>query len=145
MPRPSFGFALAAVVSLAAAVALGQEGTVKPIASVRQIMETMTVPFSDAIFGAASEPPKTAKEWTALRGTAIALAESGNLLMIGPRARDKAEWMKMARRQVDAAEAVMKAIDTKDGDKLSAAGDALYETCENCHNRYLTTSAPAAK
>jgi hypothetical protein len=145
MPRPSFGFALAAVVSVAAGVALAQEATVKPIASVRQIMQTMTVPFSDAIFGAASEPPKTVKEWTALRGTAIALAESGNLLMIGPRARDKAEWMKMARSEVDAAEAVMKAIDTRDGDKLSAAGDALYETCENCHNRYMKPSAPTVK
>ena len=29
------------------------------------------------------------------------------------------------------------------GDKLSAAGDALYETCENCHTRYLRpTPAP---
>jgi hypothetical protein len=145
MPRASFGLALVAVVSLSAAVALAQETTLKPIASVRQIMQTMTVPFSDAIFGAVSEPPKTAKEWTALRGTAIALAESGNLLMIGPRARDQGEWMKMARREVDAAEAVMKAIDTKDGDKLSAAGDALYETCDNCHNRYMKPSVPDVK
>jgi hypothetical protein len=145
MGRRFFGFALAGALSLAGAAALAQESTVKPIASVRQIMQSMIVPFSDAIFSAASEPPKTAKEWTALRGTAVALAESGNLLMIGPRARDRDEWMKMARQEVEAAEAVMKAIDTKDGDKLSAAGDALYETCENCHNRYMKPSVPGVK
>jgi hypothetical protein len=144
MLRPFAPFALATAVSLGAAVTLAQEpATIKPIASVRQIMEMMIVPFSDAIFHAASEPPKTAKEWTDLRGTAVALAESGNLLMIGSRARDKGEWMKMARQEVDAAEAVLKALDAKDADKLSAAGDALYETCENCHTRYLRpTPAP---
>jgi cytochrome c556 len=144
MLRPFAPFAVATALSLGGAIALGQEpSTIKPIASVLQIMQTMTIPFSDAIFLAASEPPKTAAAWTALRGPAVALAESGNLLMIGPRARDKDQWMKMARQEVDAAEAVLKAIDTRNADRLSAAGDALYETCETCHNRYKTpTPAP---
>jgi hypothetical protein len=51
MRRPFFGFALAT------AVALAQGATVKPIASVRQIMQTMIVPFSDAIFSANSIVP----------------------------------------------------------------------------------------
>jgi hypothetical protein len=91
----------------------------------------------DAVFDATSKPPKTDKEWAALRGTALMLAESGNLLMIGPRARDTAEWMKMARAQVDAAAIVIKAADAKDVAALTSAGNALYETCDACHGRYM--------
>lgn len=145
MPRPSRALALAAIFSLGAAVALAQQATVKPVASVKQIMLTMTIPFSETVFSAASEPPKTDKEWAALQDTALALAESGNLLMIGPRARDKAEWMKMARALVDASEAVMKAASARNADLLSDKSDALYETCDGCHNRYMDKSAPPAK
>jgi len=143
--RLVYAFAATTVVSLAAGAALAQEATIRPIATVGQIMQTMIVPFSDAVFMAASEPPKTDAGWAAVGGSALALAESGNLLMVGPRARDKAEWMKMARQQVDAAAAVMKAAADKDADALSSTGDALYETCESCHMRYMNASAPAAK
>lgn len=51
--------------------------------------------------------------------------------------------MKMARRDVDAAQAVMKAVAAKDAEALSRAGDALYETCETCHARYMSQAAPA--
>ena len=125
-----------AAIVLAAAVVFAQQATVKPVATVKQIMQTMTAPLSDAVFSAASEPPKTDAQWAALRGTALALAESGKRLMIGPRAGDKA-WMKMAQQQVDAAHAVTKTAGAKDADALSRAGDALYDTCASCHARYL--------
>ena len=145
MRQLSLAFAAATAIAIAAGAALAQQPTVKPIATVGQIMQTMIVPFSDVVFSAASEPPTTDKAWVALRGTALALAESGNLLMIGPRARDKTEWMKMARQGVEAAEAVMKAADAKDAAALSTTGDALYETCASCHERYMNTTAGAAK
>ena len=131
---------VATAIVLAAAVAFAQQATVKPVATVKQIMQTMVVPFSDAVFSAASEPPKTNTQWAALRSPAVGLVESGKLLMIGPRARDKA-WMKMAQQEVDAAQAVMKAAAAKDADALSRAGDALYETCETCHTRYMQPAA----
>ena len=145
MRQRSIALIVAMAIPIAAAGAFAQEATVRPIATVRQIMEAMIVPFSDEVVQAASEPPTTDAQWTKVQGAALALAESGNLLMIGPRARDKAEWMKMARRQVDAAAAVMKAAAAKDADALSSTGDALYETCESCHTRYMNASAPPAK
>ena len=111
---------------------------VKPIATVGEIMQLMTIPLSNAVFEAGGEPPKDDKSWDEVRGKAIALAESGNLLMLGGRAKDRAAWMKFSRAQVDAAEAAAKAAAAKNGDQLSAASDALYETCASCHKVYLT-------
>jgi cytochrome c556 len=109
---------------------------VKGVATSIQIMKTMTIPFSDVVFMAGSEPPKDQKGWTQVQEQAIALAESGNLLMVGGRSKGPA-WMRMARAQVDAAEAAAKAAAAKNGDRLSSAADALYETCANCHKQYM--------
>ena len=43
----------------------------------------------------------------------------------------------VALAQRDAAMMAVKAIDAHDGDALSNASDARYETCDNCHNRYM--------
>jgi hypothetical protein len=109
---------------------------VKGVATSIQIMKTMTIPFSDAVFMAGSEPPKDQKGWTQVQEQAIALAEAGNLLMVGGRSKGPA-WMRMARAQVDAAELAAKAAGAKNGDQLSSAADALYETCANCHKQYM--------
>ena len=132
-------------VLLVTGVARAQQPTVKPIATVRQLMQAMIVPFSDAVFDAAYEPPTTDAQWAALRSTALALAESGNLLMIGRRAPDEREWMQMARREVEAAEGVIAAIDMKSADALFKAGNVLYESCDACHGSYMHARPPAVK
>jgi len=136
--------ALAVLVGVGAARVDAQK-TLKPppvsniraIATVGEVMQTMTIPFSNAVFEAGGEAPKDDKAWEAVRGQAVALAEAGNLLMLGARAKDPAAWMKFSQAQVDAAEAVAKAAATKNADQLSTAADALYETCEACHKVYL--------
>ena len=150
--RWSIGVALAVLVGVGAARVHAQQpqGTakpaakaavsasqVKPIATVGEIMQLLTIPLSNAVFEYGGEPPKDDKTWDEVRGKAIALAESGNLLMLGSRAKDRAAWMKFSRAQVDAAEAAAKAAAAKNGDQLSAASDALYETCAGCHKVYL--------
>jgi hypothetical protein len=110
---------------------------VKTVATVGEIMKTMTIPFSNAVFEAGGEAPKDDQGWVAVRDQAVALAEAGNLLMIGTRAKDRAAWLKFSRAQVDAAEAVAKAAAAKNADQLSTAADTLYETCASCHKVYL--------
>ena len=46
--------------------------------------------------------PRTNAEWDAVRNHAVALAESGNLLMMVPRAKDGGEWMKRAQDLIEA-------------------------------------------
>ena len=137
MRRPALTLAATIAIVLAALVSFAQQTTAKPAPTVKQIMLTKIIPFSDAVFGAQSEPPTTAAQWTALRGPALGLVESGRLLMVGPRSKDKV-WMKMAQQEVDAAQAVMKAAAGKDAEGLSLAADALYETCKTCHDRYMS-------
>jgi len=113
---------------------------VKTVASVGEIMQTMTIPFSNVVFEAGGEAPKDDKGWQTVHGQAVALAEAGNLLMLGSRAKDHAAWMKFSRALVDAAEVVAKAAAAKNPDQLSAAADALYETCASCHKVYMKDS-----
>ena len=108
----------------------------KAAPSVKEVMTTMTVPSSDAIFAAAYEPPKEPAQWVALRASARALADSGRVLTTVPRAKGDAEWTEMARALVTSAEATFKAIDKKDADGLTTASDEVFLTCKTCHDRY---------
>ena len=110
---------------------------IRTVASVLQVMHAITIPASEALFKAASEPPASDKSWADLRLQALALAESGNLLMIGSRVKDRAGWLRASRAMVDAAAAAARAAEAKDTNGVGAAGDAVYETCENCHAAYL--------
>lgn len=139
MRRTRVALIVTAGAMFAAAAATAQQQADTAPATVKQVMVTMTVPSSDAIFAAASETPKDDEQWVAVRKSAMMLAESGNLLMTGDRAKDNTAWMEMARTLVDQAEATLKAADAKNSDALSKAGDDLYLTCEACHTRYMGT------
>ena len=80
--------------------------------------------------------PHTNEEWLAVRNAAVALTESGNLLMMAPRAKDGGDWMKMAQGLVDTASVALRAADAKDADGLLRVGGEIDEACENCHKKY---------
>ena len=128
--------ALASLVSVLAAGTATPQEAAKAAPSVMEVMMTMTVPASDAIFSAASEPPKEAAQWVALRASAKALADSGRVLTTIAHEKDDAEWIEMARALVTKAEATFTAIDQKDADALANAGDDVYLTCKTCHDRF---------
>jgi cytochrome c556 len=132
---------LTALASLAAVLAAGPatpQDKAKAAPSVMEVMMTMTVPASDAIFSAASDPPKDDAQWVALRPNARTLADSGRALATMDRAKDTREWTEMARALVTQAEATLTAIDRKDADALSVAGEDVYLTCKTCHDRFKT-------
>ena len=62
------------------------------------------------------ETPSTDAEWAAVGASAAALVESGNLLVIGDRAVDRGDWVKMSKALADAGMLVLKAADAKDAD-----------------------------
>ena len=114
-----------------------QAAGLRTVATVKQLMHAIVIPASDAVFEGAGEPPKTAAAWEAIETKAIALAESGNLLMVGTRPVDRLDWMKMSRAMVDASVGAVNAARKKDATALSAASDAVYETCAACHAKYM--------
>ena len=136
MPRTACLLLVLAATVLASTAAARQDPAPEP-ATVKDVMVTMTVPASDVIFEAASEPPRTDAQWAALRQATVTLAESGRLLTRPGLARDASTWMELARTLVDAAEATRTIAEAKKGDALERASDAVYATCETCHARYL--------
>ena len=115
----------------------------KSIATVKQLMNALTVPASDVVFGAAGELPKQDDAWLEVERSALALAESGNLLMLPDRARDDHEWREQSVALIEAATLAAAAAEAKNADKLIEAGDAIYAVCESCHQHFKPTAGTA--
>jgi hypothetical protein len=113
----------------------------KPVGSTLQLMQAIVIPASDVVWAVGAEAPKNDEEWTKVRNNALALAEAGNLLMIGDRAKDQGEWMKMSQALVDAGTAAFHAAEMKNVEGVMMAGDGIYNTCEGCHMKYLPKPA----
>ncbi len=118
-------------------VASAQQPSVNPVASVMQLMEALVIPSSDALFNVGRQAPQNDDEWAAIRNHAIILAESGNLLMIGSRAKDQDAWMRMSQALADAGAVALKAAEAKNVDAVLEAGNQIIDTCETCHASYL--------
>jgi hypothetical protein len=78
--------------------------------------------------------------WGEMLNAAAVLQESGNLLMMEGRARDE-RWMRYSQALAEAGSQAMKAADARNADKAFEAGSAVYDTCFNCHGRYIPRPA----
>jgi cytochrome c553 len=116
-----------------------------PAASVKQLMLDLIHPSSnDILLVIYRGGPKDEKDWAAVRRSAVALAESGNMLMVRGRARDQGDWMKDAKLLVDAGNAAYKAAQAKDGSALAALAGAVDASCTTCHKQYRPNVFPGA-
>src|SRR5215208_5939406 len=128
----------------AGAAGCSREPELRPIATVEQIMEATIEPVSNAVFDAAVwvngvqvGGPKNDNDWHMLEANARVLAETGNLLMIGSRAKDQAGWLTRTRSMMDAANEAADAAHRKDIDGLFSAGTKIYQACTGCHLQYI--------
>lgn len=142
---------ISVIVILGASVCLGCGGPepppFKPIADVKQLMLGVIDPSADVIWeatgtiisasGTEERRPKNQDEWDAVRNAAIALTESGNLLMMTPRAKDGDVWMKRSQEMIDTGIAAWKAAEAKNVDQLFTVGGDVYEACSHCHQDYV--------
>jgi len=124
---------------LLAGAALAQE----PVATMKQLMVDMIYPASNEILLVVNRGgPSDEKEWTAVRRSAMTLAESGNLLMMRGRARDQGDWMKDAKMLVDAGTAAYKAAEARDPNALARLTEQLDASCTTCHKQYRPNVFP---
>ena len=117
-----------------------------PVASVKQIMRGIVAPSATVVFdsvgtivsaaGIEEKAPKNEEEWAAVGASAAALVESGNLLVMGDRAVDRGDWIKMSQALADAGMAALKAADAKNAEGILSAGEAVNTSCDNCHQKY---------
>jgi hypothetical protein len=133
----------------------GQPPPFRPVADNKLLMQAVIDPSADAVWdsvktiitanGVEEIRPHTEAEWAAVRNSAVALAESGNLLMMPPRARDGGEWMQRAQELVAAGEAAARAADAKTADRLFTVGGDIYDACSHCHQKYMDAIVNANK
>jgi len=134
--------ARAATPAAAAAVA----PDVTPVATVKQIMIGITNPAAFVVYEAVGTKssakgieeiaPQNDEEWAKVGSAGAAVVESGNLILMGNRAIDKGDWVKMTNDMIEQGKKAMKAAEAKDKDGIVAAGGDLNTTCDNCHARY---------
>lgn len=127
----------------------------KPIADNKLLMQSVVDPNADVIWdavkiietkeGTEDIRPRTDAEWAIVRNAAVTLAESGNLLMLVPRAKDGGEWMQRAQEMINAGEAAIRAAEAKNAEKLFTVGGDIYDSCSNCHRKYLDAIVNANK
>ena len=117
-----------------------------PVATVKQLMDGLISPASATVYSSVSivvsaegekeNYPKSEAEWDRVSGAAAALAEAGSLLMVEGRARDKDRWNSISQSMIDASLVSMKAAQARDKEALLASGEALNNTCDDCHRIY---------
>jgi hypothetical protein len=118
----------------------------RPVADLKQLMQSVVEPPADEYWDAVGWiedagvtheiAPATAEEWEAVRNHAYAIAESGNLMMIGNRAKDGGEWMQLAVGLVEAGQKAIRAAEARDKDAVFDAGAEVYDACTACHAKY---------
>ena len=130
-------------------------------ANLAQLMRGSLYPASNVVFAAQGEDPakfpeakdpsaatdllaSTYGKWQAVENSALAMAESANLLMLPgrrcsngvPVPTGNADWPRLVQGLRDAAMISYKAAQAKDQDKILMAADALTTACANCHDKY---------
>ncbi len=120
----------------------------KPVTDTLQLMEWVVDPAADVIWdsvgtiidasGRQDLRPETEEEWNAVRNAGAMVAESGNLLMMEPHARDRGDdWGQYAQGLVDAGVMAINAAEARDPDAVFEAGGRIYAVCASCHQMYV--------
>ena len=140
------GFVIASARTARTATPVVEALVTTPVASIKQIMNGIVMPDAYVIYeavgtkssaaGVEEIAPQNDKEWAKIADSAAAVVEAGNLLLMGDRALDKGDWVKMTRAYMDAGTKALKAAEAKDKDGIVDAGGDLNTTCDNCHARY---------
>jgi hypothetical protein len=123
----------------------------KHVADVKQLMQSVLEPAADAYWdgvgtiidhtGTTEIKPETVEDWDALVNHAYVIAESGNLLMLGPRVKDGGDWMTMSRAMVDVGEKAIKAAQSRNPQAVFDVGAEVYDVCTSCHAKYAAELA----
>lgn len=145
----------------AAAPATAGAGTQHVEANLNQLMRGILFNNANVIFFAQSNDPAAVKRdakasgatdplagvyggWTAVEHSALALAETANLLNLPGRACSNGktapvtdpEWQKYVEGLRAAGLVAYQAAQTKNMDKMLDAADQVSTACLNCHDRY---------
>lgn len=123
----------------------------KPVATVKELMNGPIQWAADAYWQSVSVTvdrdgthenfPESDEEWHDVWSAALTVAESGNLLMMAPRAKDDRVWMRLAEALVTVGLEAAEAAKAQDTDQVFDAGEKVYNVCTTCHELYAPDPA----
>lgn len=141
-PAGALGFVL-----LAACATPDVAPPFRPVASVDELMESVIAHAAEIYWESVSIVvdadginefyPEGDEEWEEVWAAAMSIAESGNLLMMAPRAIDEPAWMAFSAALVEVGQQAAAAALTQDPEAVLAAGEQVYNVCLDCHERYV--------
>jgi hypothetical protein len=107
------------------------------VAETKLIMEGMTLPNYRGLETQLQKKPADAEGWTFVRGQALLVAESGNLLMLRPpKNQGQDAWMRLAADLRDRATDVARQAANRNYEKaVNSVGD-LTAACNRCHQTF---------
>lgn len=118
----------------------------RPVADLKQLMASVVEPAADHYWdavgwivdeqGTTAFEPLTTEDWEAVTYNAFVIAESGNLMMMSPRAKDAGEWMTFSRALTEVGERAIRAAEARDSQAVFDVGAEIYDACTNCHATY---------
>ena len=145
------GSVLAGLLFLAACGGAPAPPPYHPVADLKQLMASVVEPAADVYWDAVGSivdakgvlefSPQSSEEWDGARNSAYVIAESGNLLMMSPRAKDAGEWMTLSRALVDVGQKAIRAAESRDKSGVFDVGAEVYDACTNCHAKYAVELA----
>jgi hypothetical protein len=141
---------LAVLVLVVAVAGCSQAPAAQPYNAAHSVLELMEGPIVHAAEvywnsvstivdkdGIHENYPTTDEEWEGVWAAAITIAESGNLMMMAPRAKDEADWMKHSADLVTVGIEARKAAESKNPEKVLELGEQVYNVCTACHMQYI--------
>jgi hypothetical protein len=154
-------------VAVVVAVAAQSPADARPASTVRQLMQSVLFPNANVVFAVQREDPEAVTRdgrpslatdarsglyggWLAVENSALALAESADLLDVRGRTCangraapvQEADWRAGVQALRTAALEVATASRRRSADEMSDVIDRLTESCSGCHQRYRTRDTP---
>jgi hypothetical protein len=107
------------------------------VAETSLLMEGLALPNYRALEKSLKEKPGDAETWTFLRGQALLIAETGNLLLIRPPRKDGQDaWFRTATELRETAAALAKYAGSRDFDRSRVALLNVSNACNRCHQTF---------
>jgi hypothetical protein len=145
MLRRGISWAAAALLLVVAGPALTQprEGPREParpapkpeaVAETRLLMEGLNAANFKGLDRLLRDKPADAEAWTYVRGQALLIAETGNLLMLRPPKNEGHDaWMDQSAELRETATALAKSAAARDFDKSQRGLISVANVCNRCH------------
>jgi hypothetical protein len=113
----------------------------EPVADTRLLMEGLNQANFRGLENLLRRKPEGTEAWTFVRGQALLIAETGNLLLLRPpRAEGRAAWLDRAAELRTSATRLARAAAAADYGACRASLNRLAESCNHCHQTFRVTS-----